>query len=157
MLSLQLRRWLSPATIGLFLAAARGKALRGGLLPAAVLAACCAGFAARAQAPASGGGPTGSAERGAQLYKAYRCYACHGFTGETGPGPRLNPPRLDQSAFIAYVRNPATIFRGNVAGAMPPYAGKDVSDQDLADVYAYLESLHSNSPPANSIGLLPRE
>jgi mono/diheme cytochrome c family protein len=99
--------------------------------------------------------PEGDAARGKALFAAYRCYACHGYTGETGPGPRLNPPRLDRAAFIAYVRDPATRYRngGNVAGVMPPYAADDVSDEDLADVYAYLESLPSYSPPAGSLGL----
>jgi mono/diheme cytochrome c family protein len=97
----------------------------------------------------------GDAARGKALFAAYRCYACHGYTGETGPGPRLNPPRLDRAAFIAYVREPSTRYRndGNVAGVMPPYAADDVSDGDLADVYAYLESLPSYSPPADSLGL----
>lgn len=99
--------------------------------------------------------PAGSVEHGRKLFAAYHCYACHGFTGETGPAPRLNPPPLDEAAFIAYLRNPATSYRdgGFVSAVMPPYAADDVSDQDLADVYAYLASLPSTSPPAAAIDL----
>ncbi|HEX7081528.1 MAG TPA: cytochrome c [Gammaproteobacteria bacterium] len=96
----------------------------------------------------------GDAERGAVRYSELRCYACHGHTGETGPAPRLNPTRFNQAGFIAYVRNPATFYRGNVGGAMPPYAADDVSDQDLADIYAYLDALPSTSPALEDIPLL---
>lgn len=110
---------------------------------------------AAANAEAADTAAAADAARGKTLFAAYRCYACHGYTGETGPGPRLNPPRLDRAQFIAYVRNPGTRYRndGNVGGVMPPYAADDVSDQDLADVYAYLASLPSYSPPAESLGL----
>jgi mono/diheme cytochrome c family protein len=126
----------------------RVRARRAALVAAAGLAAAVCAVAV-AQAPA------GDAKRGKALFTAYRCYACHGFTGETGSGPRLNPPPLDEAAFIAYVRSPATRYRGggNVGGVMPPFAEDDVSDQDLADVYAYLVSLPSYSPPADGFDL----
>ena len=72
----------------------------------------------------------------------------HGYTGETGLGPRLNPPRLAQAGFIEYLRNPRNPRR------MPPYQQDDASDQKLADIYAYLDSLPSASPDADSIPLL---
>lgn len=99
---------------------------------------------------------TGDAVRGKRLYTAYHCYACHGYTGETGTAPRLNPLRLGQAAFIAYLRNPATNYRDepSVYGVMPPYAQDEVTNQDLADVYAYLKSLPSYSPPLKDIHLL---
>ncbi|MDP6607940.1 MAG: hypothetical protein QF463_02630, partial [Vicinamibacterales bacterium] len=42
----------------------------------------------------------GDADRGRVLFEAYTCYGCHGYTGETGFGPRLNPPRHDQAEFV---------------------------------------------------------
>ena len=90
----------------------------------------------------------GDVDRGRVLFKAYTCYGCHGYTGETGLGPRLNPPRLDQAGFIEYLRNPRNPRR------MPPYQQDDASDQKLADIYAYLDSLPSASPDADSIPLL---
>jgi hypothetical protein len=37
---------------------------------------------------------------------------------------------------------------------MPPYTSKVVSDAELADIYAYLQSIPT-PPPASSIPLLP--
>ena len=85
---------------------------------------------------------------GEQLFEDYTCYGCHGYTGETGRGPRLNPPRLRQGRFIAYLRNPPNPRQ------MPPYRQEDVSDQKLADIYAFLESLPSASPDAEDIPVL---
>jgi mono/diheme cytochrome c family protein len=125
----------------------------------AVLAACvltaaaippAAGLGARAtavpaQAPAA---LEGSVDAGEQLYRDYTCYGCHGYTGETGRGPRLNPPRLRQARFIAYLRNPPNPRQ------MPPYRQADVSDQKLADIYAFLRSLPSASPEAEDVPVL---
>lgn len=99
---------------------------------------------------------SGNAASGKRLFNAYHCYACHGYTGETGTAPHLNPMPLGQAAFIAYLRSPSTNYRDNesVYGVMPPYAADDVTDQDLADVYAYIKALPSSSPPLKSIGLL---
>ena len=94
----------------------------------------------------------GNAENGKALYMSYGCYACHGHTGETGSGARLNPPRFVLPAFIAYVRNPPRISGGPFA--MPAYAGDTVTDQVLVDIYAYIESLPSGSPPLADIALL---
>ena len=90
----------------------------------------------------------GDAERGAALFEDYTCYGCHGYTGETGRGPRLNPPRLRQAQFIAYLRNPPNPRQ------MPPYRQAEVSDRKLADIYAFLESLPSASPDAEDIPVL---
>lgn len=126
----------------------------------AVFASVVAGIAAMAPQPGSTQSDTsslkGNSERGAALFRAYSCYACHGYTGETGSGARLNPPRFNQVGFIAYVRNPSTSYlrSGNMGGVMPPYAGEDVSDQDLADIFAFIESLPSTTPPLEDIDLL---
>ena len=90
----------------------------------------------------------GDVENGKALFADYTCFGCHGFTGETGRGPRLNPPRLNQERFIAYLRNPPNPRR------MPPYQQQEVSDQILADIYAFLQPLPSTSPDAESIPLL---
>jgi len=42
----------------------------------------------------------GDTENGEQLYNEYTCSGCHGYTGETGLGTRLNPPRMRQARFI---------------------------------------------------------
>ena len=94
------------------------------------------------------GGLRGDVENGKVLFEDNTCFGCHGYTGETGRGPRLNPSRLNQERFIAYLRNPPTPRR------MPPYQQAEVSDQKLADIYAFLVSLRSASPEAESIPLL---
>ena len=99
------------------------------------------------------GALVGDAENGKEQYHSFGCYACHGVTGETGQtGVQLNPPRFPQVAFITYVRNPPLISTGNFR--MPAYGGDIVTDQALADIYAYLESLPSGTPPLDSIDLL---
>ena len=103
---------------------------------------------ARAESAQDSGALRGDIENGKALFKDYTCYGCHGYTAETGRGPRLNPPRLNQDRFITYLRNPPNPRR------MPPYQQSDVSDQKLADIYAFLQSLPSGSPEAESIPLL---
>jgi len=90
----------------------------------------------------------GNTENGEQLFTEYTCSGCHGYTGETGLGTRLNPPRMRQARFIQYLRNPTDPER------MPPYQEPEVSDQNLADIYAFLESLPSQSPAIEDIPLL---
>ena len=121
-----------------------GTALAGLLLAAAAVAVGPVAGAARQDAAML----EGDAANGAQLFTDYTCYGCHGYTGETGRGPRLNPPRLRQAQFIAYLRNPPNPRQ------MPPYRQADVSDQKLADIYAFLESLPSASPDAEDIPVL---
>ena len=126
----------------------RAAAALAGLLLAAV--AVPFGASPGTTAPAAQGPAAleGDADNGAQLFTDYTCYGCHGHTGETGRGPRLNPPRLRQAQFIAYLRNPPNPRQ------MPPYRQADVSDQKLADIYAFLESLPSASPDAEDIPVL---
>ena len=76
--------------------------------------------------------------------KTLRCYACHGFDGQTG-SPRLAPMPRSEESFVTYLRKPAT-------PGMPAFA--DVPRQDLVDVYAYIKSLRSDAPAADSIPIL---
>ena len=97
------------------------------------------------QAAASGSSAKPDAVRGKMLFdKTLRCYACHGFGGQTGT-PRLVPMARSEEAFITYLRKPAT-------PAMPAFA--DVPRQDLVDVYAYIKSIATDAPTADSIPLL---
>jgi mono/diheme cytochrome c family protein len=89
-----------------------------------------------------------SARKGERLFNAYGCYECHGYQGQgstqTG-GSRLGPPRIPLSAFVSYVRAPS--------GQMPPYTDKAVSSEDLAEMYAFLQSIPQPAA-AKSIPLL---
>jgi len=89
-----------------------------------------------------------NSQSGQHLYTAFGCYECHGLQGQgsvaTG-GTRLGPPQIPFSGFVAYVRQPT--------GQMPPYTSKAVSDAQLADIYAFLQSL-PQAMPAKDIPLL---
>ena len=88
-------------------------------------------FAALAQALP----PGGNAQNGKKLFAADGCYQCHGYEaqGATPTGPRLGPKPIAFAQFSKYVRQPSA--------QMPPYTVKSVPDKDLADIYAFLQSL----------------
>jgi ubiquinol-cytochrome c reductase cytochrome c subunit len=90
---------------------------------------------------------SGNIENGKKLFVSDGCYECHGRVGQGSPysGARLAPKPVDLDAFIMYVRQPA--------GQMPPYTAKVLSDAELADIHAYLNSL-PEPPAAKSIPLL---
>lgn len=87
-----------------------------------------------------------SAEKGKSAYVQHGCWQCHGFVGQGGiTGPKLAPNPLPVEALSAFVRN--------TRGAMPPYQKAILSDADLADIHAYLQSL-PKAPDPKSIPLL---
>jgi ubiquinol-cytochrome c reductase cytochrome c subunit len=76
----------------------------------------------------------GSPEKGKTAYVQHGCWQCHGFVGQGGvTGPKLAPDPLPLEALSAFVRN--------TRGGMPPYQRAILSDADLADIHAYLQSL----------------
>ena len=93
----------------------------------------------------SGSAPAGNTEAGKKLFTSYGCYECHGRAAHGGVGPRLGPDAIPFAAFLRYVRHPA--------GTMPPYTAKVASDQDFADIYAFLKTLPP-PPQAKNIPLL---
>jgi mono/diheme cytochrome c family protein len=86
----------------------------------------------------------GNMGNGKKIFASYGCYECHGYQGQgskqTGT-PRMGPTALSVGAFAAYVRQPT--------GDMPPYTSKVVSDSDIADIYAYLQSIPAPTPSKN--------
>ena len=89
--------------------------------------------------------PAGNAANGKKIFDAYGCYQCHDHDAKGGAGARLAPKPIPFAAFSRYVRNPK--------GEMPPYTAKVVSDQELADIYAFLESIPA-PPAAKTIPML---
>lgn len=81
----------------------------------------------------------GDAAKGKGLYMKYSCYACHGFSGQNGPGARLVPMRMTTAAFTSYVRSPKT-------RQMPSFSTKVLSDEQLADIHAYVKTLPASKP-----------
>jgi mono/diheme cytochrome c family protein len=100
-----------------------------------------AAFAAAA-ALGSGAAQAASAENGKVAFVKHGCWQCHGFEGQgssdTSAGRVLADTKLPFDAFKAYVRDPS--------GAMPPFHVEILSDSDLSDIYAYLESLPKPRP-----------
>ena len=87
---------------------------------------------------------TGNAQKGKLVFETLGCNKCHGSEGEgvTGSGqsggvPRIASTLLALPAFIQLVRKPKNL--------MPPFGTDKASDSDLADVYAFLQTL---KPPA---------
>jgi mono/diheme cytochrome c family protein len=97
----------------------------------------------------SGQALAASAEHGKIAFMQQGCWQCHGTLGQgsiaTSGGKRLAPNPLPWEAFFGFVRS--------TNRAMPPYSEKILSDGDLADIYAYLQSI-PKPPDINSIPLL---
>src|SRR5262245_2418634 len=106
-------------------------AVRFGL--AALAAALAAGLVLGSGAALAAGSP----EKGKADFTKYGCYQCHGFLGQgsvaTSGGKVIYRTELPLEAFMSFVR---TTNR-----AMPPYSEKVLPNQDLEDIYAYLQSL----------------
>jgi mono/diheme cytochrome c family protein len=91
---------------------------------------------------------TGNVENGKKVFMKDGCYECHGREGQgaaQASGPRIGPPQRFLPSFARYVRQPT--------GQMPPFTTEVISAQELADVYAYLQS-RPKATPAKDIPLL---
>jgi len=94
-----------------------------------------------AQTPAQPA-PASSIEKGRLGFVKVGCAQCHGREAQGSPttGPRLGPNGLPYAAFARYVRTPRL--------QMPPYTEKILSDADLADLYAFVQSRPKPATPA---------
>ncbi|HBY96809.1 MAG TPA: hypothetical protein DEP84_23155 [Chloroflexi bacterium] len=70
---------------------------------------------------------------GATLYRYFGCFGCHGSQGEGKFGPPLAGIALSFKEMRARVREPKQ--------PMPPFGPEYVSDEELAHIYAFLQSL----------------
>jgi ubiquinol-cytochrome c reductase cytochrome c subunit len=81
-----------------------------------------------------------SAEKGRVAYVKNGCWQCHGFVGQGGvAGPKLAPEAKPLEYYTAFVRN--------TRGPMPPYSEKLLSNADLADIHAWLQSQPKAADP----------
>jgi mono/diheme cytochrome c family protein len=89
------------------------------------------GQAASGQAAA----PQGDAKAGQQIFLSIGCWECHGQSAQGGAitGPRLAHTQLPFEAVLQQLRVPQN--------QMPPYEPASVSDGDVRNIYAWLESL----------------
>jgi ubiquinol-cytochrome c reductase cytochrome c subunit len=90
-------------------------------------------------AVAAAAAPAGKVENGGVLYKKIGCYQCHANEAQGGlSGPRIGPGVVPFARFSQYLRTPT--------GEMPPYTTKVLSDQEIADIYAWINA--RPKPPA---------
>lgn len=109
------------------------KALKQIALTAATVVAISAAFVT-AQAQDA---PHGDAANGKRLYLVDGCFTCHGRSGQGGayntPAPILAHTAMPFDGFKGQIRNPIN--------DMPAYPTAILSDKDIADIYAFVESL----------------
>ena len=83
---------------------------------------------------------------GKVFFIQYGCFQCHGTVGQGGnAGPKIAPDPLPYEALANFVR---TTNR-----QMPPYREAVLPNEDLADIYAYLQSV-PKTPDYKTIPLL---
>jgi mono/diheme cytochrome c family protein len=79
----------------------------------------------------------GDAQKGSVAFTQHGCWQCHDFNGQgsvaTSNGKVIARTQLPLDAFMSFVRT--------TNGQMPPYRAPVLSDADLGDIYAYLQSL----------------
>jgi mono/diheme cytochrome c family protein len=81
----------------------------------------------------------GDAQNGKKVFEKLGCYRCHGSAGEgmspdgkEGGPPKISATHLSLHDFVLSVRKPK--------GQMPPFGSNQVTDAELFDVYAFLQS-----------------
>jgi mono/diheme cytochrome c family protein len=81
--------------------------------------------------------PKGDATNGKRVYLADGCFTCHGRSGQggayNGPAPILAHTALPFDGFKNQLRAPAD--------DMPAFSTAVLSDQDVADIYAFVQTL----------------
>jgi mono/diheme cytochrome c family protein len=86
--------------------------------------------------------PPGDAAAGKRVYLADGCFLCHGRVGEggalNGPAPIIAKTEMPFDGFKGQLRSPSN--------DMPAYSEKIMSDKEVADVYAFLQSLPGRRP-----------
>ena len=84
--------------------------------------------------------PRGDAKAGLATFQKYGCYSCHGIVGQgtLRDGPRLNTA-IGYAAVLQQLRTPRY--------EMPAYTAVQISDQQVADIFAYLASVPKGPDP----------
>jgi mono/diheme cytochrome c family protein len=109
------------------------------LFGAALVAACAGGIGGMARAQDA---PPGDAVEGKRIYLAVGCFTCHGRSGQggamNGPAPILAKTAMPFDGFKGQLRQPVN--------DMPAYSEKVMTDKQVADIYAFVESLPGPRP-----------
>lgn len=106
---------------------------------------------------------TGDATRGAALYanKDVACDSCHGKNGEGDQGPNITNSSTAGIGTWSYqefhdaVRLQKRKGGGMLCTFMQPFAEKDLSEQGMADIYAWLKTKSSDTVVKGSLTGMP--
>jgi mono/diheme cytochrome c family protein len=109
----------------------------------ALVALAGAALAAAGRGPASAQDAAGGdVTNGKRIYLAVGCFECHGRAGQGGAmnysTPALAQLELPVESFVAFLRA--------APNDMPAYSAEVLSDQDAADIHAFLRSLPGRKP-----------
>jgi mono/diheme cytochrome c family protein len=94
----------------------------------------------------AGAANAADAEAGKEAFLRFGCYTCHGYEGQgANTGPKLAPNPLPYETLSTFVRQ--------TSGDMPPFTPATLSEAELQNIYAYLQSRPA-VPDAGNIPLL---
>lgn len=79
-------------------------------------------------------GPTGDAEKGNRWYTMNNCSGCHGFKGNDGRSADITGLDMSYSSFVRRLRKAKSV-------TMPVFPESKISEQDAADLLAYINTL----------------
>ncbi len=100
-------------------------------------------FALACLAGASTASAAGDATKGKETFLAVGCFTCHGRAGEGGrlnyPAPPLAQLQMPVEGLQVFLRDPPN--------DMPPYVKEVLSDDEIANIHAFLQSLPGRVDP----------
>jgi mono/diheme cytochrome c family protein len=106
-------------------------------LPTVALSLAIFGAGGFATAALAQDAPPGDAANGKRVYLADGCFTCHGRAGQggayNGPAPILAKTAMPFEGFKMQLRNPSN--------DMPAYSEPVMSDKEIADIFAFVQSL----------------
>ncbi|MGI9538163.1 MAG: c-type cytochrome [Desulfocapsaceae bacterium] len=77
--------------------------------------------------------PMGNPLDGKRWYSMHHCFSCHGPNGNDGKGPVVKDLTMSFWRFERIIRDAGSPI-------MPKYPEEKISDQDMADLYAFLKA-----------------
>lgn len=93
--------------------------------------------------------PAGDAAEGKRIYLRVGCFTCHGRSGQggalNGPAPILAQTAMPWEGFVNQLRHPLN--------EMPAYAEIVMPEKQIADIYAFLQSLPGPLPGAKDMAI----
>lgn len=78
-------------------------------------------------------GPEGDPANGKRWYMMHNCSSCHGLNGNDGRAVNIAGIKMSFGSFVRRLRTTGSPI-------MPPFPESKISEQDAADIYAYLKS-----------------